>query len=106
MTLGDDMPWEARKGGASGTASIHQRGHAGIDAPQVRMHTVAVKTLEHVGMQVNQARRDDLARHFMHATGLFTGNGRRNTRNLAILDGNIVDAVQAGRWVYNGTALE
>src|SRR5262249_51863720 len=106
MALGDDMPWEAREGGASGTASIHQRGHAGIDAPQVRMHTVAVKTLEHVGVQVNQARRDDLAGHFMHASGLFTGNSRRNLRNVAILDGNIVDAMQAGRRVYNGTTLE
>src|SRR2546423_11263080 len=33
---------------------------------------------------VNQARRDDLARHLMHAAGLFTGNGRRNLRNLGI----------------------
>jgi hypothetical protein len=70
------------------------------------MHTVTGKPLEHVSVQVNQARRDDLARHFMHATGLFTGNGRRNMRNLAILDGNIVDAVQADRRVYNSTALE
>jgi hypothetical protein len=29
----------------------------------------------------------------MHASGFFTGNSRRNLRNLAILDGNIVDAV-------------
>jgi hypothetical protein len=59
-----------------------------------------------VGVQVNQARRDDLVRYFMHPSRLFAGNGRCNTRNLAILDGNIVDAVQAGRWVYNGTTLE
>ena len=70
------------------------------------MHAVAGKPFEHVGMQVDQPWRDDLASHFMDATGLFAGNGRRNTRNFAILDGNIVDAMETGRWVYNGTTLQ
>jgi hypothetical protein len=70
------------------------------------MHAVARKTLEHVGMQVNQTRCDNLARHFMDAASFLAGDGGCNTRNLAILDGNIVDSVQANRWVHHGTTFE
>jgi hypothetical protein len=63
------------------------------------MHAVAVKTLKDVGVQVNQTRRDELARYVMDTCGLLTRDGRCDACNLAILDRNIVHPVEADRWV-------
>ena len=54
------------------------------------MHAVTVNTLEHMGMQVDQTRRDDLPRDLMDASGLFTGDRQKcsgvETRNAARSD--------------------
>ena len=100
------MAWEAGEGRTSGAASIHDSGDASVDTPQVGMHTGAVNPFEDVSMQVNQARGDDFARHLQDARGLLARDRRRDARNRAILDCNIVDAVQADRWVNHGATLE
>jgi hypothetical protein len=106
LTLGENVPREALEGGAPGAASIYNRGHASIHAPQVGMYTITVKTLKDMGMQVNQAWRYNLPRHLQHTGGLLTRNRWRHMRNLASLDRNILYAVEANRWVNHGTTLE
>ena len=70
------------------------------------MHAVTIKTLKDMGMQVNQARRYNLACHLQNTSGLLTGNRWRHMRNLASLNRNILYAVEANRRVNHGTTLE
>ena len=87
--MGNLGKWRTR------ATSIHQRCDPGIHAPQVGMDAIAREPFEHVGVEINQAWRDDRSSHLQDTRGFFAGDCRRDLHNGAILDGDIVDSVEA-----------
>jgi len=70
------------------------------------MNAVAGDALEDVGVQINQAGRDDLARHLDDPARLGRGDARRNARNHAALDRDVLNPVEATRRIDDPSTSE
>ncbi|MEE8304314.1 MAG: hypothetical protein V3S24_17995 [Candidatus Tectomicrobia bacterium] len=100
------MVGEAAEDGTPGAAGIHDGGHPGMHAAQIGVDAVADEAAVDVRMQINQTRRDDFSRHVDDLRGFLAGDIRCGAGNLAILYGNIVDAIEVDRRVNHGSTLE
>src|SRR5208283_192761 len=86
MTMRQDMPREALESRRSRAACVDQRCHPRIDAADIGINAEARESFEDVGMQIDEARRDDGTGNIDDASRFFTRNRRRDPRNLASLD--------------------
>src|SRR5216683_2390754 len=96
MTMRHDVSRKTFEGRGSRTARIDDRCHARVYATDVRMNADSRAGFEDMRVQIDQAWRDDRARHLDDAPRLLARDRRRDMRNLALLDRNIVIAIATG----------
>jgi hypothetical protein len=105
MAMRQDMARETLEGGAPGTARVNDRGNACVHAGDIGIHAEAGESFEDVSVKIDQTRRHDETLCVDHAPRLFIGNARRDSRDHALLDRNIVNAAQTLRRVNQRAAL-
>ena len=93
-------------GVAAAAAGVHHGGDAGADAAHVGVDPVAIDTLVHVGVQVDQAGRDISAAHLDHAGGLVGRDVGGDGGNFAVGYRDIVLAVQILRGIDYRAAFD
>src|SRR5262249_25810812 len=106
VALGNDVAREGGKRRRPRAARVDDGRHPGVDAAQIGMDAVAGDALEHVGVQVDQARGDDLARHLDDAAGLGRRDIARDARNGPALHGDVLNTVEAARRIENSSTSE
>ena len=105
VAVGQDVAREPTEGIAPRTAGVHHGRYPGPHAADVGINAVGVHPGENVGVQVDEARRHHLAPDLHHLRGFGCVDVRRHPRNLAVLDGHVVDAVNPLRRVNHRSAL-
>ena len=101
-----DVAGKAAEGVAARAAGVDQRGHAGEHAGEVGVHRGLVHALVHVGVQVDQPRRHQLARHVDNAGGAVRGDVRRDLRDEAAADRHVEPCARPTRGVDYIAALQ
>src|SRR5712692_4107562 len=106
MTMRHDVSRKTFEGRGSRTARIDDRCHARVYASHVRMNAESRAGFDDMGVQIDQARRDDRARHLDDAPRLLARDRRRDMRYLTLLDRDVIITVETGRRVDYSTAFE
>ena len=106
IAVGQDVTGEAAEGVAARTAGVDHGGNARAHAADIGLHSGGIDSGEDVGVQVDQAGRDHPALDLHHLRGLGGINVSGDTGNLAVLDGNIIHAVNSLRRVNYRSALD
>ena len=104
--VGDDVGREPAIGVAAAAAGVHHGGYAGAHAADVGVDAVAIDSLVHVGMQVDEAGDDVLAAYLDHAGRLVGCDVGGHRGDFAVGDGDVVGAVQVLRGVNYRAAFD
>jgi hypothetical protein len=104
--LGDEVP-ETRQCHAGRAALIDQRRDAGLDADHVCIHAEAAgDILIDMGMGIDQPGQHDFAGHIGDFSGACRQNIGLNGGNFAVADGDVLEAVDAGRRIDDATPAQ
>ena len=104
--LGNVVP-EAGQGHAGGPALIDQRRDAGLDPDHVGIHAEAAgDILIDMGVGVDQPRQHDLAGHVDHFPCAARQDVGLHDGNLAVADGDILQAVDARRRIDDAASAQ
>jgi hypothetical protein len=106
VTMRHDVSWETFERRASRTARINDRRDARVYSTHVRIDAESRARFENVRVQIDHSGRDDRARRLYDAPCLLARYRLCYMRNLAILDRDVVDTVQAGGRVDYGATFE
>ena len=106
MAARHDVPGKRAEGRRARAPRVDDGRHPGEDTAEIGIDAGAVDALEHMGVQVDQAGRDDLATHRDGAGRLRRRDVRRDARDLPALDRNVVHPVEPRGWIHHGAALE
>ena len=101
-----DVARKAAEGGRARAARVDDGGDAGVDAAEVGIDAGAVDALEDVGVQVDQAGRDDLTADLDDARGLGRRDAWRDPRDHAVLHRHVERAVEPAGRVHDCAALQ
>src|SRR5207249_3899749 len=102
----DDVTREAAEGGRARASGVDDRRDSGMHAGQVGVDAGPVDPLEDVGVEVDQAGRDELAAHFEGPRRLGGGDLRRDARDDAVLHRDVENPVEPRRWIQHVAAPE
>ena len=103
---GNDELSKGGKGESSGSTRVERGGDASPHAIGVRLNSVRSNVGEHVGVQVNEAGRDDLAGGIDHLARLPGGNVAFQARDFAVANGHVADFLKILRRVENLAAFD
>jgi len=106
MAVRDDVAGEGAEGGCPRAAGIHDRRDSGVDTGEVGVDAGAADAIEDVCVQVDQAGRNDLAGDVDRPRGPGAVDIRSDTREHAVLHGDVVNAVEPHRRIDDRPALE
>jgi hypothetical protein len=106
MAVRDDVPREGGERRRARAAGVDDGRDARVDAAEVGIDAGPVDALEHVGVQVDQPRRHDLAPDLDHPRRLRRRDDRRDARDRSLLDGDVHHALEPARRVHHRSALQ
>ena len=104
--VGDDVLREASEGVAASAAGVHYCGYAGVHSRQVGVHARLVDAVIDVGVQVYEARNDQLVADVDDAAFGVGTYGGGYLRDCPVLNGDVHARVYALRGIYDPTAGE
>jgi hypothetical protein len=106
MAVRQDVAGKRREGRRARAARVHDGGDAREHAAQVRVHPGAIDSFEHVGVEIDEAGRDELAADLDDPRRLARRDVGRDARDLAVLHRDVLHTVEPGGWIEDTASLQ
>ena len=104
--IAHDVIAEGRVVAPPGTAGIHRRGHPRRQAGHIGIHRTRPPAVVEMPVDIQEARRNQMAPHVNHLGGLTHRNIRLDGRHPALPEGHVTALPQVLRGVENVAVLE
>ncbi len=106
MAVGKDVLREGGEGSRARAPRVDDGGDAGEHAGQVGIDAGPVHALEDVGVEIDEAGRDDLPANLHDARGLGGGDVGRDARDPSVLHGDVMEPVQVRGRIDDAATFE